>query len=221
MSSCKRCKTLYRLSYSARFLRPRRGSARDGRRRTRGAREGDLSDPPVARESRLCAAAPIAKTPPLGPIGDFIGPYSVDRRGRPANDGGGGAPRSHEGRRFDAPAEPPTRRPLALYRPPASETRSAKRNESRTSTSRADEIRRIDNSTTLMPPKILRAPGLFSDLPERFGYIVLEIRLSSRSGSRYRAVCRALKGGASAGDGRVGSSSSRRRGAPPTRSTSL
>ena len=36
------------------------------------ARGGDLSDPPVARESRLCVAAPDAKTPPpLGPIGDF------------------------------------------------------------------------------------------------------------------------------------------------------
>ena len=43
---------------------------------------------------------------------------------------------------------------------------------------------------------------------------MFEIRLSSRSGSRYRAVCRALKGGASAGDGRVGSSSCMATGRP-------
>ena len=51
----------------------RRLSARDGRRRTRGESEATPSNTPVARESRLCVEAPIAKTPPLAPIGHFWG----------------------------------------------------------------------------------------------------------------------------------------------------
>ena len=50
------------------FAAPIAPSARDGRRRTRGESEATPLNAPVARESRLCVAVPIAKTPPLAPI---------------------------------------------------------------------------------------------------------------------------------------------------------